>query len=217
MAEARWEFRDNDALTWREPGTGRTVARFDPFPCYPHDWTAADRELAAVAARWPLPWDLNVWLADRETISRTNGFSCLARDHTRRDDEDDDGPAGTIVLNGKRIPPHPAVTRYLIGHEYGHHAQWSINWRNGAPYACTGDAAREYAKIRNLPDSALEHADGGRWHASVHEIMACDFRVLVCEIEPDYWPHPGTCPPHMAEGLQAWWDEQQYQARQAAA
>ena len=32
----------------------------------------------------------------------------------------DPTPIGLICLAGKRIPPHPAMTRYLMGHEYGH-------------------------------------------------------------------------------------------------
>lgn len=213
LAEAVWDFRDGQPR-WLEPASGRTSGAFDPFPGYRHDETTARAAVDVVTAAWPLPWDIGVHLADREDTGRTNGYSHL-HVTTRREGERwvESDPAGLILLSGKRIPPHPAMTRYLIGHEYGHHVEWALNQRAGADHLCGDAAARRYLTVRDLDDSALFHGDGGRWHNSVHEILACDFRILVTGIEPEFWPHPGVPRPEEVPGLACWWDEQQELAR----
>ncbi|MGI8334376.1 hypothetical protein ACRYCC_30870 [Actinomadura scrupuli] len=46
---------------------------------------------------------------------------------------------------------------------------------------------------------------GGTWYDGIHEIWACDFRILVCQVETEYWPHPGVPRPEEARGLAGWW------------
>jgi hypothetical protein len=119
---------------------------------------------------------------------------------------------GIIFLCGKRVPPHPAVTRYLVAHEYGHNVEYMLNIARGAQSAWDEALSIEYAQVRGLPDSTLHHGDGGNWHDSIHEIIACDFRILVCETEVEFWPHAGIARPEHVPALAAWWAE----ARQAA-
>jgi hypothetical protein len=209
LEEARWDWRDT-APKWREPVSGYTLATFDPFPAYPHDAQTVQAAVDAAASAWAPSWDITVHVADREDTGRTSGFAHLY-EGGRYDGDDwtETEPHGVIVLAGKRIPPHPAVTAYLVGHELGHHAEWAINRANGAKHACSSTLAAEYVKVRGLNPDSLRHGDGGRWHTSVHEILACDFRVLVCGLEPAYWPHPGVPRPEAVPGLAGWWDEAQ--------
>jgi hypothetical protein len=209
LADATWQFRDG-APVWHDPVTGYQLATFDPFPGYPHDQATARTAVAEVVRVWPPAWDITVYLADREDSSRVNGFSQLREPGRYVGDEwVTTAPAGTVVLSGKRIPPHPAMTRYLIAHEYGHHVEWMINQRAGARHLRSDDTARRYLTVRHLGDAALHHGDGGRWHSSVHEVLACDFRILVAGVETGFWPHPGIARPEEVPGLEAWWDEMQ--------
>jgi len=207
MSSSRWEFRDTGP-TWQHPVYGGGRAKWDPFPCYRHEMDAAIAAAEHVARVCPPPWPVTIYLADLEETSRTNAYSYL---HETGHYEDgtwvDDEPSGLIMLAGKRIPPHPAVTAYLIGHEYGHQAEWMINFAAGRERLHSPLAARDYIKVRGLPDEADHHGSGGAWHDSVHEILACDFRILACGLEPGYWPHPGVPRPEDIPGLPAWWEE----------
>ncbi len=117
-----------------------------------------------------------------------------------------DTPIGLIVMSGKRQPPHPAMTRYLVAHEYGHNVEWMLERVRDSKTLHSGEVVAEYAKLRGLPDDALHHGSGGRWHDSATEIFACDFRILVGQTETEHWPHPGI--PHPVDvdaDLAAWW------------
>jgi hypothetical protein len=206
---AAWDFRTGEP-TWNHPLFGAGRAHWDPFPAYPHDIGAAQTAAAAVERVCPPLWDVHLFAADREDTGRTNGFSYL---HSRDRYDPDTGdwvktaPAGLIMLGGKRLPPHPAVTAYLVGHEYGHHVEWMINQARGARRANDETTAHQYQETRCLPPSVLHHGAGGTWHDAIAEIIACDFRVLVCGIETGYWPHPTIPRPEHVPGLASWWDQ----------
>jgi hypothetical protein len=213
MTSAHWDFRGGEP-SWSPPRQNGRLAVFDCFPGYRHDGAVAVRTLAVAAATWPPAWDITAYLADREETSRTNGFSHLhSSGHYEGDDWVTDDPAGTILLSGKRVPPHPAMTAYLVGHEYGHHVEWMINQANGAKVPQSHDLAAEYLNIRHLGAASDHHGSGGNWHSSVHEILACDFRVLVLGVEARYWPHPGIPEPHEVPGLREWWEAATDKAR----
>jgi hypothetical protein len=206
--ESTWDFRGTGP-TWQHPDFGHGRAGWDPFPCYPHEMAPAIAAAEHVAKVCPPPWPVTIYLADLEETSRTNAYSYLHDSgHYQGDDWVDDPPAGLIMLAGKRIPPHPAVTAYLVGHEFGHQVEWMINYANGRKTKHSPEACREYMAIRGLDESADHHGSGGAWHDSVHEILACDFRILACGLEPGYWPHPGVPRPEDIPGLGAWWETQ---------
>jgi hypothetical protein len=52
----------------------------------------------------------------------------------------------------------------------------------------------------------VHHGEGGTWHDSACEILACDFRILVTGMEAEFWPHPGIPRPEMVPALRDWWD-----------
>lgn len=204
MAEAEWNFRDNvPAWQWRDY---RKLATFDPFPAYPHNIDDVIEAAGYVQDCFVPKWNVELHVADREEVGRSNGFSyCHEGGRYVGDEWVKNAPTGLILLSGKRVPPHPAVTRYLVAHEYGHNVQWMIAKHKGCTSVNDTGWMDEYAEVRGLGPEHRHHGSGGRWHDGIDEIFACDFRVLVCEVEPDYWPHPGIPYPTTVRGLADWW------------
>jgi hypothetical protein len=210
-AEGTWHFDRYGAsgqLEWGPPDNYAPKSAYDPFPAYPHD-----EQLVAEAAGWvakavPPLWDITIWLADREPVARTNGHSGAWIPQHYDDSQAwvHDQPRGMILLAGKRIPPHPAVTRYLVGHEYGHHVEYMLNDLRGAPHLHDTALVTGYAEMRGLP-VPVHHGTGGRWHDAAPEIFACDCRIVLFGIEPDFWPHPGIPRPGEVPAVRAWWND----------
>jgi hypothetical protein len=197
LAECAWSFRTSQPI-WNN-------STFDPFPAYAHNLAVAARTALDVAGKCPPRWDVTVNLADREEVGRTNGYADISQ---WVDGEwVDNAITGLIVLSGKRIPPQPALTRYLVAHEYGHQVWWMLNQARGESNLRDERLIGEYARVRGLPSDSDRSGSGGRWHDSAQEIMACDFRILVCGIESEYWPHPGVPYPSDVAGLDGWWRE----------
>lgn len=205
-AEVTWAYRDGLPV-WRHRQHG-AAATFDPFPAYPHDLTVIEEAARHVEACTTLMWDVEMYVADREAQERTNGFSALSDSgHYEGDTWVKDPTVGLIMLSGKRIPPHPAMSRYLVAHEMGHNVEWMLNKARGEKHAQTGSVIAEYAKLRGL-STPLHAGSGGRWHDAAEEVFACDFRIVVCNVETEYWPHPGVPHPRdlsLPNDLWSWW------------
>lgn len=205
-----WSFRDS-APHWSSSTFGGGSAVLDPFPGYTHDLDEVNRTVEHVQARWAPAWDVDLYIADREEVGRSNGFSDIVQTGHYEDSDGTkhwvrDPRRGLIFLSGKRIPPHPAITRYLVAHEYGHNVEFMLNIAFGSEDAYTGPVLPEYADLRGLPASTLHHGEGGTWHDSAAEVFACDFRILVCGVETEFWPHHGIARPETIPGLRDWWD-----------
>lgn len=178
----------------------------DTFPCYPHNPTLVttilrrvDRIVGKRVVNKP-----TVYVLHHETDSRTNGWADIEWVWPQPEDAEQQWRA-IIVLPGKRIPIHPAMTRYVVVHEYGHHVEHELLRRRGLS---PGDDAirREYAQLRGAnPD---EPYGGRHWHASPGELLANDFRIVVCDVEPDFWPHPGFEHPARLRQVRRWWEQQ---------
>lgn len=198
-----WQFRDGPPMF--HYGQHRHVADIDPFPGYAHELDVVIETVSQVTALWTPEWDVDLLVADREEIARSNGHSSLHETgHYEGDDWIKDDPRGLIFLSGKRVPPHPAMTRYLVAHEYGHNVEWMLNAAAGAKYASDETLMRSYAEMRGLPDN--HHGNGGTWHDAATEVFACDFRVLILHVELEFWPHRGVDRPGSA--VAAWWEQQ---------
>jgi hypothetical protein len=216
MAESKWDLRTSAPSWGSKRGTSMV---FDPFPAYPHDLDVVCQTAVEVEEKVAPLWNVEVYVADREGVARSNGWSHLFEDQEFTDGDWVRKPnIGVIMLAGKRIPPHPAVTRYLVAHEYGHNVEWMINSVRGARYPNDETLAVEYAKMRG-PEVHTDFGGGGVWHNAIAEVLACDFRVMVLGIEPEFWPHPGVSRPDsrgMRDRVTGWWDEALHDLAKAA-
>lgn len=195
---------------------GKRRTFVDPFPCYGHDADLVDSTLIAVQQAFPLPPEVSVQftILPFEELGRTNGWTQQDWEHLY---DADNKPTGekryipTVVLSGKRIPPHPAMTRYLVPHEYGHIVAGWLAHKAGDKNADPRTVEKDYAKLRGLKQDEEHVYGGGSWHCDAGEVMANDFRILVCGLEPDYWPHPGVPRPDDELAvptfeLREWWE-----------
>jgi hypothetical protein len=176
----------------------------DPAPCYHHDVALVKAKLVELRRVAPLPLPLTVYLLSHEETSRCNG--AYTDDYVYGDDKTQVEiggkkrypPTGWIVLSGKRIPIMPAMTRYLIAHEYGHAVEhWLGKVRHGE------DRMNTWYRKHVRPEA--EHGYGcGRWHKNIGEVFANDFRILVAKAEPEFWPHPYPRP-EKSPKVRAFW------------
>lgn len=205
-AHLEWPFNGSAAphvrIGGRRWGYGRSE-QVDPFPAYAHDAALVRRTLRLVEAAVSVKFKPTIYLLHFDTPARTNGWAYRDWDYSRN--SEDKRWEGHIVLAAKRIPPHPAVTRYVVAHEYGHHVEWEVERRKG--YPGDGNLVRdEYAELRGLDPDVGSRYGGGKWHSNTGEVLANDFRILVAGIEPEYWPH--DCPrPQKLKRLERWWSE----------
>lgn len=209
-SEAEWDYRES-APIWRK-------ATFDPFPGYAHDEKTVQDLLLHLSMVWEPSHEITFFLPNREETGRTNGWSMMQQSNGEwiEDAEEKSGwrwepqeDTGDIVFSAKRVPPMRAMTRHLVGHEYGHHVEWMINKARGNDYF-SNSLRDEYLKMRGLsPDLHKHYGTGGRWHSSIHEIFACDFRIVLCGYETEHWPHEGIAHPLKNATVIAWWLEAQ--------
>jgi len=177
----------------------------DPAPAYGHDNYLAGQMLMLSAKTFPIDRDVTMYLLDRETTDRTNGCTHIGNKYYSGlpKDKNDEYPwDATIVLYGKRIPPHPAMTRYLVAHEYGHVVKKYISWMRGEKEA-DDKLYKEYGEVREMEQ--VKSYGPGTWHKAVSELFANDFRMLVTGVEKEYWPHPGFKRPEELDKVQLWW------------
>lgn len=197
-----WPFHGRPHI---EVGEYRYAAEVDPFPGYPHDRDLVKEIADRCDKTFPLKHDVMVIVGDHEGVERTNGW-CFADSHGSGDDET---WTHVIYLSGKRLPPHPAVTRYVVAHEYGHAAMYELARARGL--YDTDEITAEYANMRGI--DVRPSARGGTWHAAPAEIAACDFRITQIGVELEYWPHPDDPhpilhgePPGLAVRVSEWWE-----------
>ncbi len=176
-------------LNWRldsggpylKPDSGLDI-NVDPCPAYAHDTLLVESEFARLQEIAPLHYTPDVYILAYECLSRCNGW---AEEYSNQ-----------LVLSAKRTPIHPAMTRYLMSHEYGHFVEYRLkDIRNDR------DLLKKYREIRG-GDLTFKP---GRWHLSTQELFANDFRVLVSGREVDFWPHPDFPHPTKLDKIQDFW------------
>ena len=195
---------------------GRSI-EVDPFPAYSHDPAIVAARAPAVLKSFPIGYQTTFYVLPCEVPARTNGHAnrdmiygsspcdcsdCRKANGGKPIGKVKDNWEPYVVLSAKRIPPHPAMTRYLVAHEYGHIVQWWIEEKCGMKDESTTELDRSYMKLR--PGCNNEYG-GGRWHSNVGELFANDFRILMTGIEPEYWPHPGFPHPSEVPAVQKFW------------
>lgn len=182
----------------------QTSIRVDPAPAYRHPPDLVLKVLEHCDQVLPLARPPVVFALDREGLGRTNGETRYDCDWEAPKDEHNRGIRHHfIVLFGKRIPPHPAVTRYLVAHEYGHVVEDVIAARLYKSDPPDAELIADYAKLRGLEQPG--YYGPGTWHVSPGELFADDFRILVAGVEAEYWPHPGVPRPEECTAVQEWW------------
>ncbi len=175
----------------------------DLLPSYSHDPSAVQREIIHAEERYPLPWAPHYWSLPLEFDDGTNGLAFTMHEWGQGD--------RTIYHYGnaycaKTIPIHPAMTRYIVSHEYGHAACYQaarlLFKQKGSDD--TQEFEKDYAKRRGL-----EHYSGygrKRWHLATGEIIANDFRILMLGKEAEFWPHDCEHPLKKPE-MTRYWEE----------
>jgi hypothetical protein len=201
-ADVQWPFGEDPTFRCKLDQTYDHTVKIDPFPCYAHDAKLVEEVVEQVESRFPVGFPPKYFLLEHEAINRTNGYADRHIHYGNGKEPYDWEPL--ILLHGKRIPIHPAMTRYLVAHEYGHVAQWWIEHCRGIKAATTTDMDREYMEIRNGSDNEY---GGGRWHTNVGELIANDFRICVTGVEMEFWPHPGFKHPMYLHDVQRYWSE----------
>jgi len=200
-----WSF---DALEpyFRVPsGSYTRSVKVDSFPAYAHDLALVESEARRVDALFPITQEVSLCVIDREFLDRTNGWCNVDYLWEGREISIPDFKA-TIVLSGKRIPIHPAMTRYLVAHEYGHAVRAFISRERKEPSDALYKPESlygEYQRLRGMEQP--KHYGGGTWHSSVEELFANDFRILVLEAEREFWPHPGFARPEECPAVVDFW------------
>ena len=181
LTELKWNFGSERPLMV----IGHSSESVDPFPGYAHDEQLVAEFLKKAIDAFPVGGHpVQCFCLKYETVSRTNGTASY---FYVKDGE----YAPYIVLSGKRIPPMQSMTRYLAAHEYGHVVdEWICRQMECDKDWPVTKFDKEYAEVRGVfPESAY---GGGNWHKNIGEIIANDFRILMCGVEVDFWPHP--CP-----------------------
>lgn len=176
-------------------------------PSYPHSRGVVTKLLEELERAFPLPRPLRVYLPHFDGVNGTNGVTYDASPEAHP------GAIGqpVMVLFGKATPIHPAVTRYLMAHEYGHAVADLLARLAGSK----GRLLAGYLELRELPRAAPAYGPG-TWHLDPEEILANDFRLLVARQELEFWPHPDTQRPEELPALVAWWSGQAADAIEAA-
>lgn len=198
-ADAHWGFdeRSEPELILATEYPTPTPIRVDPFPCYAHEAELVRREVAHAEAMVPLPWLPKYFVIPFETRSRTNGWADCTKYRGQ--------PLHPwILLQGKRIPIHPAMTRYLVSHEYGHVVHGNLAVKLGMKWE---EFAEFYAReVRRIP--YFKDYGAGKWHLNTGEIIANDIRITLLHREEEFWPHevehPLVC---HGDRVRLWWEE----------
>jgi hypothetical protein len=192
-----WPFNGDPQFSVGPPKHLRTL-KADPFPCYAHDAMLVRQMAAKVEELFPIGFLPTYYVLHHDVEGYTNGHCNRAYDYDRSRKEPYPWDPW-IVLAGKRIPPHPAMTRYLVAHEYGHLVEWWIEHQRAIDES---QFDREYMEMR--PGSSTDY--GGRnWHRNVGELIANDFRICVTGVEPDFWPHSGFEHPLKLDVIRGFW------------
>jgi hypothetical protein len=199
-ADPGWAFDDSGpryALSFE--GSYTRLEKVDPAPCYAHDVDAVRAELAHLQRVAPIPVPLAIFVLSHEMLGRTNAWFSEDRVY-RGNNTSDSFQIGLIAMSGKRIPIHPAMTRYLVAHEYGHFVEHFLARHRGLK---DGELRRQYRE--QVRPQGSEAYGCGKWHDATGEIFANDFRILVAKRETEFWPHPNV--PRPEENLAAigWW------------
>lgn len=214
-----WPLGQQDSSPRYEIGCGTHLRshRVDPYPCYSHDLGLVKDLVAECEDAFPLnTTKAEVYVFSHEDAERVNGvtFNESIYDGTPRmvpckcgcDRKVELYPLATFVaLSGKRTPMHPAMTRYLVAHEFGHMVWHHVCRMLDYPDSDEKKLYEVYMNLRGVKDY-IQRYKGAKWHLNPGEIVANDFRIIFTNREREFWPHPGIPYPEETP-IMEWWRE----------
>lgn len=184
--DLQWDFADKNP---RIVLNGWNVTKIDPFPCYSHDEKLVRSYIDNLPFNIPTTWIVS----DYDSVHGTNGFA-------DRRYQDIDNDIYYVFLGGKKTPIHYAITKYLIGHEYGHIVEFYITKK--LKIKNREEFLKRYAEVRQIPFS-MEYG-ALNWHTNTGEVFANDFRHQMTGLEIGYWPHTFDRIPFNSK-IYHWW------------
>lgn len=201
--DIRWDFDDNSPYYYTKTHHskyGGVHIKLDPFPCYSHDYNLVKDEANRISKIFPIKFDTYYFLFNYESIGRINGeaYNNVIKYKTENEKETWDG---VINLYGKRIPPMPSMTKYLVSHEKAHLID---DWICYAQKLDKNGLDKKYEKLRNI---RCDKKYGGRnWHNNIGEIIANDIRICLFNSEVNFWPHDCEHPLKNKRIIEFWTD-----------
>lgn len=177
----------------------------DPFPCSQHNIELLTSHIEKIETAFPVGSCVRYYVFPFEIEGRTNAWA------SSMEVWDEEGKKKTpiesdIVFSGKRTIIHPAMTKYLVAHEYGHVVDKWIQHCMKKEKETNNDQEdifhKEYADMRGIPMSV--GYGGGRWIDAIVEIIADDFRIIVGKTDIDFYPHSCTHPLESPEVKKFW-------------
>lgn len=194
----------------------RPMMGLNPRPCYPHSRVLVEQLLEEVEKAFPVARPPLLYLPHFDADLATRNAATFQQ-NLYEEPQDEHGRTQThslIILYGKGTPIHPAVTRYLVAHEYGHAVAEVLarDWANNHDPRDT--FMRHYAELRGLRE-VPDYYGSMNWHLHPEEVFANDFRILVAKREVEFWPHPGIPRPEEVPALLKWWPARQREALEA--
>lgn len=183
-SDIQWTFDNRDPYVLLETVPYKRSETVDPFPCYSHNESLVRAEIEYVTKTTPVARPPSWHIMPFECPSRTNGYAAY-----NKYSSEDANPY--IALHGKRIPLMPAMTRYLVAHEYGHTVHYSLKTALGLDED-DKTFEEDYAKMRGT--ECNRKYGGLKWHTNIKEIIANDIRICLFGREAEFWPHPVAHP-----------------------
>lgn len=148
----------------------------DPYPAHAHDIKEVGKQLVKVQNMVNVP--VTYYVLHHELNERCNALAT-----TRITNWDEGLQEKQVILSAKRTPIPYTMTRYLVTHEYGHVIDYTIE--DEFEYAIRP----AYARMRQCNPSDIG------WINTAKEVIADDFRIVVCAEQTEFWPHKEVAHP----------------------
>ncbi len=175
----------------------------DPFPCNSHNSKLLLETVTKVEGKFKIGAPTRWIVLPNDTTHYTNAYAqknYVSGEENRKKYKFE----GMIVMAGKRTIIHPAMTKYLVAHEYGHMVDYWITAMMNEKLDSTNETIfrKKYAEMRGIEYN--EKYGGGNWVDNIGEIIADDFRIVVANTDKDFYLHTCTHPLEHTEVKKYW-------------